>query len=73
MYKMVYKSSINKKIITIIIIIIIKPVQVSKPPNLRAGRFAGLVNPVLVCTDLVRIKRSGLVNQFKIGANRTGP
>ena len=33
----------------------------------------GLVNPVLVWTDLVRIKRSGLVNQFDIGTNRTGP
>ena len=28
-------------------------------PNLHAGRFNGLVNPVLVWTDLLRIKRSG--------------
>ena len=39
-----------------------------------AGRFDCLVNPVLVWTDMVRIKRFELVNRFKIRyTKRTGP
>ena len=45
----------------------------SNDENLHAGRFDGLVNLVLIGTDLVRIKRSGLVNRFNIRAYRTGP
>ena len=44
-----------------------------KPVQDQAGRFGGLVNPVLVWTDLVRIERSGLVNRFKIDTNQTEP
>ena len=40
--------------------------------NLHAGRLAGLVSPVLVLTDLGSIKRSGLVNRFRVGTNRAG-
>ena len=35
--------------------------------KVHVGRFDGLVNPVLVLTDLMRIKRSGLVNRLKTG------
>ena len=51
-----------------------KPDEIKfKIPKLHTGRLNGLVNTVLVWTDLVRSKRSGLVNRFKIGTNRTGP
>ena len=45
----------------------------SKLPKIHAGRFDGLVNQVLVWIDDARVKRSGLVNRFTIGAMRTGP
>ena len=40
-----------------------------KLSSVHAGGFVGLVNPVLVWTDLARVKRSELVNRFTRGAN----